>query len=123
MKKYSWSFSENETLYHHLGDSIEDCISQAKDWAGDMKDPYSHVYIGENIPYNAYIDTHMIIDSLSEQAYEECGEAAEGWLSVEGHKIDVLNGMLQEALDKWLDSIGEVPTFYQVDNLKSYDLQ
>lgn len=122
MKKYSWSFSESETFYQNSGDSIEDCINQAKDCFLDMENHYQHIHIGENIAFKPEIDVDQIIYNLVEQAFGKCGEAAEKWLQVDEYKKYMLYAAMQESLENWLKLIGEVPMFYSVDNVSKHEI-
>jgi hypothetical protein len=80
-------------------------------------------YIGQIVPFVPSVDAAMIIDSISENACEECGESADGYLDyVDKKDIAKLAVRLNEVLDKWLTDTGNEPTFWKIENIKQIEV-
>ena len=58
---------------------------------------------------------------MSEDAYEEVGEVAEGWPEFENRKgykdADKLQEKIDKAFHEWLEETGQVPGFYHIEPL------
>ena len=116
MKKYTWSESENDELWSHgLFDTVKECIK-------DAKENYDYK-IGETIavgitePFVVNVDGSDILERLEEDAYEECGEASEGWLSCPYKDIEKLSERLTECVNEWLKETNQEPSFYHIHSI------
>ena len=122
MAKYYWNFDKNAEVWYEFGNSIEECIQQAR----DMNDAnYQTVYIGESIPFipSEHLNVDAILDNLEEQAYEFAGEAAEDWLTYEYKKREEmaeLTDSIGRIVDEWLKKYGRYPTFCSIENVTGY---
>lgn len=124
MAKYYWNFDQHAEVWYEFGDSIEDCIKQAR----EMNDAnYETVYIGECVPFvpSEHLDVFTLLDNLEEQAYEFAGEAAEDWRTYECKKweetVDLADAIGQ-IINEWLKKHGRYPTFCQIQNVTRYSL-
>lgn len=124
MAKYYWNFDRNAELWFEFGDSIEDCIKQAREM---NEDNYQTVYIGECVPFvpSAHLNVFNILEGLEEEAYEFAGEAAEGWCTYDPKEwketVD-LTAAIGNVVDEWLKEHGRYPTFCQIDKITEYNL-
>ncbi len=115
-KRYSWSDNQTDEIWQHgRFDSVEACI---KDAVAEGKKPGYMIAIGICEDYVPSLDVGVLLDRVSEDAYEECGEVAEGWpefIAREGYKD---SDKLQEAVNKvfmeWLRETNQVPNFYHI---------
>ena len=98
MNKYFWNFDRHDEVWHNSCPTIEDCIEEAK-WEKEGREiAENHVFIGEVEPYKPIVYADYLIDSIREQAYEECGECCEGWL-------DGLNKKQERILEERLNKV------------------
>ena len=142
-----YSYSHNGEEFQGMCDSIEDAISEACD-DDDMAEV---IYVGEahQKTIGEYLwssDVERLLEQLSEQASEECGECASDWLHgpyfesyIKGEtpeerkartdefrrkQQDRLRPLMQDimaALEKWATENDEQPGFWHVSNVKKYD--
>lgn len=121
-KEYTWSYSENDELWQHdTFDSIEDCIADAKENYGIGADDTIAVGIVE--PYVVSVDAETILENLEENAYEECGDAAESWIDYKKELIDQLSNRLTECVNQWLKETGNEPHFYKIVGVKTITVE
>ncbi|EOS78970.1 hypothetical protein C817_03493 [Dorea sp. 5-2] len=83
-KEYSWTENQADDIwYHGKFDSIEACI---KDAINCGKKPGEKIVIGICEAYVPHLNADTLLDQVGADAYEEVGEAAEGWPEFEGRK-------------------------------------
>lgn len=123
MNKYSWNFDGNaEAWYNDSHDTIEECIEEAR----KDDDSYDTVYVGENIPFVPTVDAELLLDRISEEAYEFAGDVAENWRGYDYKKreeLDELSEELSEVVHAWMKKYGYYPAFWQVIDVKPYPLK
>ena len=127
MDKYSWSFNGDAELWYEGADTIEECTAQAKvAIENGIEPPTDTVYIGKNTPFNPTVDAESVLETIEEQAYEFCDEAAEDWESFDPHKdseiVSELSDALTSVVNTWLKKHDREPYFYKVDGVKAYPL-
>lgn len=117
-KLYTWSYSENDELWQHdIFDSIEDCIADAKEnYNINSEDT---IAVGKVEPYVVSVDAETILENIEENAYEECGDAAENWIDYKKESIERLSVQLTECVNKWLKETGNEPHFYKIIGVKT----
>ena len=124
MDKYYWSFDKNAEMWYESGESVEDCISQAR----AMNDSdYKAVYVGESAPFvpSEHLNVDVLLDDLEEQAYEFAGEAAEDWRTYEYKKreeMEELTTAVSKVVEDWLRKYGRYPTFCCIESVAEYSL-
>lgn len=116
----TWNYSKHDELWQH--DEFvtkEGCIEDAKK-NYDMK-LGDTIVIGTIYPYVVCADVESLLERLEDDAYEECGEAAEDWdISSRKHydkEMDKLQDEVTECINRYLLSIKEVPSFYKIDDI------
>ena len=114
MRKYAWSVRISDDIWRGGPcDSVKECIEEARLEGYKDTDTFALGYIE---PYQTnYVNGDLIIEHLQQNAYDEVGEVAEGWLddiSIE-QRAD-LNGRLEKVVSEWLKDCKEEPTFYKV---------
>lgn len=118
-KEYSWTENQTDEIWNHgKFASVEACIKDAIDCG---KKPGETIAIGICEDYVPHLNVDNLLDQVSEDAYEEVGEVAEGWPEFENRKGYKDVGKLQEKIDKafneWLVETKQVPCFYHIKPL------
>ena len=114
MKKYAWSRrSDDELWYGGPCDSIRECVEEAQGEDYEMDDT---IALGLIERYEVNYDfAQDIVERLCEDAWDEVGEASDGWLdSAKRPELDKLNEKILPIVREWLKEIHEEPSFYKV---------
>lgn len=114
MKQYAWSRrSDDELWYGGPCDSIRECVEEAQGEDYEMDDT---IALGLIERYEVNYDfAQDIIERLCEDAWDEVGEASDGWLdSAKRPELDKLNEKILPIVREWLKEIHEEPSFYKV---------
>lgn len=118
---FSWSDNATDELWSNgTFETVEECIEDAKsDWNG--KKSGDKVAIGTVVPYVVSADIDCMLEQLEQDAYEECGDAADYWYisTRKGHEkeFDELQEKVTELVNEYLEKIGEKPSFYKIDDI------
>lgn len=114
MKQYAWSRrSDDELWYGGPCDSIRECVEEAQGEDYEMDDTIAPGLI-ERYEVN-YDFAQDIVERLCEDAWDEVGEASDGWLdSAKRPELDKLNEKILPIVREWLKEIHEEPSFYKV---------
>lgn len=115
-KEYSWTENQADDIwYHGKFESIEACI---KDAISCGKKPGEKIIVGICEAYVPHLSADSLLDQVSEDAYEEVGEVAEGWPEFEDRKgykyVDKLQDKIDKAFHEWLEETKQVPDFYRI---------
>lgn len=118
-KEYSWTENVTDDIwYHERFSSVDECI---KDAIGCGKKPGEKIVIGICEDYVPQLSADALLDRVSEDAYEEVGEVAEGWPEFEDRKgyryIDKLQEKIDKAFNEWLEETKQIPSFYRIQPL------
>lgn len=116
----TWNYKETDELWgHDQYKTEEECILDAKENYG--VESGDSVAIGTVYPYTVSADIDSLLEQLEQDAYEECGEAAEDWNISDskhyGKEMDKLQAEVTECINRYLLSIKEVPSFYKIDDI------
>lgn len=103
-------YSTDEEVYNH------DCISDAID-EFEIGETVT-IYQGEAVRKNASDFVYFDSCDLEENACDNVGEYAEGWLTNTKEEEFDLQAMVKAAVDAWADKHKKQPTFYGVKNTK-----
>ena len=118
MNEYCYSFDEECFIGSFT--TLEECIEVAKESA--IEEDYETFYIGiTEIPKINFSYSDFIVESMSEDLYEECGEFAEDFNPTLSDQT-LLDDMLQTTISSWLDKIGGFKC-YKVINIKEYKVK
>ena len=122
-----YSYSLDEETFYEAFQTIEEAIIEGFDMGGEEQEV---VYVGENTEpkkVSEYLKTYMVeklIESIQEEAFEESGEATEGFLGfIDLNYKDVISELMEKmktAIDVWADDYALQPDFCQIINVKSY---
>jgi len=116
----TWNYKETDELWgHDQYKTEEECILDAKENYGmELGDT---IAIGTVYPYIVSADIDVLLEQLEQDAYEECGDAAEDWDISDskhyGKEMDRLQEEVTKCINRYLLSIKEVPSFYKIDNI------
>lgn len=114
MKEYAWSRKiDDEIWWGGPCDSIKECIEEAQYEGYELTDTIALARIE---PYEINYDfAQDIVERLCEDAWDEVGEASDGWLdSAKRPELDELNARILPIVCEWLKEIHEEPGFYKV---------
>ena len=112
--KYAWSQRRDDEIWRGGPcDSIKECVEEAQEEDYELEDTFALGLIeGYEINYDFAQD---IVERLCEDAWDEVGEASDGWLdSAKRVQLDLLNERITPIIEEWLKEIGEHPSFYKV---------
>lgn len=77
------------------------------------------VYEGDAVPWKAGDFTGFTLDHISNAAYDEGGEYADGYLEgVTKEQESDLDKRIADVVNQWADDHGLQPNFYRVANVK-----
>lgn len=96
-------------------------ISEALEYAWDLDEDASLFTIYEGEVYKKTASSYApsdLTENLSEIAYEEAGEFAEGWPSATNEQSLELQAAIKKTIDEWADKHKLQPTFFTVRNVK-----
>ncbi|WP_257129840.1 hypothetical protein [Bacillus cereus] len=121
--KWMYNLNDAEAWTSDEFDTKEEAIAAAKEEIALIEKlegiPHGDIFrIGQVELYNPMINVDFI-SQLEEQAYDECGEVAEGWLEdVDEKQKQTLDSQIQEVITKWLEDIGKTPGFGSIENIE-----
>jgi methylmalonyl-CoA mutase N-terminal domain/subunit len=116
---YTWETSANAEIWTHGEfETIEECVK-------DAKENY-HMELGKKIAvgitefYEISVDADRVLEDMEADAYDECGESAEGWnLSEPGKEaVNELTDQLTNCVKDWLKKYNNMPYFYRVVDIR-----
>lgn len=124
MDKYYWSFDREDEVWTNSGETIEECLEQARE---ESRGKYKTVYIAESVPFEIkeHMNVDAILEDLEQRAYDFAGEAAESWQPSRDMKYPEtieLERALGSLLENWLNEHGYAPRFGRLENTAEYDL-
>lgn len=114
MKQYAWSRRSDDELWRGGPcNSIRECVEEAQDEDYELTDT---IALGLIERYEVNYDfAQDIVERLCEDAWDEVGEASDGWLdSAKRPELDKLNAKILPIVREWLKEIHEEPSFYKV---------
>jgi len=123
---YTWSGNKDDEWWGKGEyDTEKECIEDAMQGYGFK--PGDTIAIGTIYPYEPHPNIEMLLDNMEEDAYEECGEAAESW-SISTRKgrekeLEELGKGVEKLVNEYLEKIGEKPRFFKVDNIHTVDIK
>lgn len=113
-QRYAWSQHSDDELWRGGPcDSIGECVDEAVEEGYELTDTFA---IGLIEDYEIGVDVAQnIVEWLCEDAWDEVGEASDGWLdSAKKAELDILNNRVTEVVKQWLEEIHEKPSFFKV---------
>ena len=115
-EKYTWETRADKEIWgNDRFDTVEECV---KDALESGIEPGTMIAVGICEDFIPKLDADSALDKVSDDAYEECGEVAEGWPCFESRKGYYRVDELQEALDRvfleWLEKTNQTPGFYHI---------
>ena len=130
-KKFSYSFNEED--YLGIYDTVEECLDEAK-YSSDFEDIVGEsedeniievgVWVGEIKEPTFKVDAQNILEYIEEDFYEQCGEYADGWLTIiKQPDIDLLSSRLNVLIEAWMIETNNQPSFYTVENAKKHTIK
>lgn len=87
--------------------------------------PSKHFQVGMEQEYMPIVDAEDVIVRITEDAYNECGEVAEDYLSWDEVTDDMqsdLQEMLTDTFIKWSKKYNLMPNFYSIVNVEEINV-
>ena len=120
MDKYFWAFNDADENWYHSENTIEACVEEARAYG---EDEYDSIYIGECVEYIPSIDAEIILSSVVDDAYNECGDGADDYLvSVEDEHEIILGNRLTQVFLEWQEEFGYKQSMGKLINITEYKL-
>lgn len=107
-------YSFDEEHYYSFDGTRDEVIKEATSEA----DGNEHFWIAEQKEINPPVCAYSVIENIQEQAYEEIGEASEGWIKYTKDQESELSGILTEAFYNWCKKHNHLPNFFGVQNVE-----
>lgn len=76
------------------------------------------VWVGERDDFVPKIEIGCVLDQLTDDAIELCGEASDGWPNFTSAQEKGLEEGLNSILHAWLAACGENPEFFGIKNVE-----
>ena len=117
-KEYTYSTDGGE-WFHEQFSSKEEAIEEGRA-SSDNED----IYVGEIVKktigeYLTNRNVDCLLESIAENAGEECGDVTESWLTLLSmEEMSNLKRLIREVLEKWATRTGHQPEFYHVENVE-----
>jgi hypothetical protein len=116
---YTWETDANAEIWTHGEfETVEECIKDAKE--NYHMEPGRKIAVGITEFYEISVDADRVLEDMEADAYDECGESAEGWnLQYPGQEaVQELSKKLTEITKEWLEKHNNIPHFYKVEGIK-----
>lgn len=104
-----WGYSTDEEHYHGDSKTKEGAIAE-----GRAEHPGEEFFVGQYQKVKLAICATQVIEQLSESAYEQAGEAADGWPGATKEQVEDFEERLNDALFAWMSKHGHKPHFFSV---------
>ena len=122
MSKGKWITSTNEEFWSGGAEEYntkEEAIAAAgNDHALESGQKFWVGRIGE---YKPIVDADVVIEHMAEQALDEHGEVAEGWMdTIPGDQVIELEKALTETWNLWADKHGYQPKFFPLEDVSEH---
>ena len=116
MKKYGYSTDGGEWFRGRFA-SKEEAIKEGRA-SSDNEDIHIGEIVGKTIgEYLTNKHVECLLESIAEQAGDECGDVTESWLTLLSmEELSNLKRAIQALLEKWATRTGHQPEFYHVEN-------
>lgn len=120
-KEYAYMLDRNDVYSERGYSSITDALRDAEADIGSDLTVGMIVWVGEVEEATFGIDVEWVLEDIGNQAYSECGECAEDYLTdVTSEHQSILEDELNAVFYKWAERYNYRPHFYTVKNEKSY---
>ena len=120
-KEYAYMLDRNDVYSERGYSSITDALRDAEADIGSDLTVGMIVWVGEVEEATFGIDVEWVLEDIGNQAYSECGECAEDYLTdVTSEHQSILEDELNAVFYKWAEKYNYRPHFYTVKNEKSY---
>jgi len=111
-------YSTNDENYCHT--DIHDVIQEAADCPDIKVGDKVSFWEGESkiLKASDFFYGNNVIENMSEMAYENCGEYAEGWPEIKPEQNKLLITALEKVIDQWATNHDLHPMFGSIENTK-----
>ena len=113
-----WCYSLDGERFDGECETKQEAIEIGNEEAWDNEQ--DHFWVGELKPFVPEVDADIVIDRIRDQACDQCGEGADGFLDViDGIHFEELEknlvGVLQDWIAQYYSNVAESPPLQQWD--------
>jgi len=119
------AFSTNEEEYRDEGDSTrEDAILRCINEEDLEVGQHCWTAVPKPVDLKRFLPrAERLLETISEQAYDECGECAESWLEgLPKEQVQDLEEMVHAAIVAWMEKHNELPHFWSVEQVQKHEV-
>lgn len=119
MEKYYYSYDEENFIFDNPGEAAEALWNAGNFEVGDIDE----IYQGEPEERKASFYVPRIAEMMIDDAWDNCGEAAENWNIDSEQNSKSLQEYIGKAIDEWCDKNDMQPNFFMIKNVKSVKIK
>lgn len=82
----------------------------------------SQYQVGQIVDFVPRISAEYVLEQISEDAYEECGDNVGDYPFTNKEDQQKLQEMLDEVLERWMDKTNNYPTFYKIEKVENLSI-
>lgn len=82
----------------------------------------SQYQVGQIVDFVPRISAEYVLEQISEDAYEECGDNVGDYPFTNKKDQQKLQEMLDEVLERWMDKTNNYPTFYKIEKVENLSI-
>ena len=121
--KWVWMYGNADVWTSDVYDTREEALVAALEQENEegrtLDGKTLTLRLGQAITAGVSIDADQLLESLDETLCDECGEAADGWLSgMKKDEIVLLETRLNSVFEAWMDETNNRPNCYCIENVE-----
>ena len=121
--KWVWMYGCAETwtsdLYDTRREAIMAALAQEEEEGRTLEGKPFVLHVGQVVMAGVSIDADLLLESMDETLYDECGEAAEAWTGgMTKAEIALLEERLNAVFETWMDETNNRPNCYCIENVE-----
>jgi hypothetical protein len=124
MTENYWVASLNGEDYDNVeSESKLGAIERLFELVEEDGEDYDYGYVAQVALYKPSIDTEMVLEKVSNDAYHECPEYAGDYLvHVPDEQFKALEKKLNIVLAEWINEYNQEPNFFLIKNVEKIDV-
>jgi hypothetical protein len=121
-EKWTYNVFDDDIWSNDDYETKEDAIKHGREAA--LNEENDCFFVGQIVPFIPSINAYAVLDGISENACEECGESGHDYLTcVDKKDVEKLEEQLNEVLNKWLIDTGNEPYFWKIETIQKIEIQ
>lgn len=124
MEEGKWCYSFNGENFEGDFETKERAIEEAIFYYKDDERDEDFIWVGQTKSVSTSVNVDGILEYLAEEAYDQAGEYAEGYLdNVTVGDQRMLESRMNEVLMSWMNEFKYEPRFFTVINSEKLDIR